>query len=215
MNDQTPTGKKPRKERKENADKRRRQLLDAALRSIIQNGLAKTTLATVATEAGLSQGVAVFYYKSKNGLLTAALEDIYQKYEDFWRAALEKAGDDPKTQLLALVNADFDETVCNRETLSVWFSFWGEQKFTPQYADITQHFDHNRVDAIELICKRLFAVNRQDQARELAGWIDTLTDGYWQRMYLFPDTCNRETAIQETLSFLGHILPEHFAPETL
>lgn len=211
MNDQTPTGKKPRKERKENADKRRRQLLDAAQRSIIQNGLAKTTLATVANEAGLSQGVAVFYYKSKNGLLTAALQDIYQKYEDFWRAALAKADPDPKEQLLALIHADFDEVVCNRETLSVWFSFWGEQKFTPQYADITQHFDHSRVDAIEKICKQLYPADDQDQAADLAGWIDTLTDGYWQRMYLFPDTCNRETAIRETLRFLGRILPEHFA----
>jgi len=215
MNDQTPTGKKPRKERKDNADKRRRQLLDATLRSIIQNGLAKTTLATVATEAGLSQGVAVFYYKSKNGLLTAALEDIYQKYEDFWRHALDQADANPKSQLLALVFADFDEAVCNRETLSVWFSFWGEQKFTPQYASITQHFDHNRVDKIEEICKKLFPGDAQDQAIELAGWIDTLTDGHWQRMYLFPNTCNRELAIQETLSFLGRILPEHFAPENL
>ena len=41
--------KRPRKERKENADRRRRQLLDAARRSILKNGLARTTLATVAT----------------------------------------------------------------------------------------------------------------------------------------------------------------------
>lgn len=212
MNNQAPQGTKPRKERKENADKRRRQLLEATLRSVIQNGLAKTTLATVSAEAGLSQGVAVFYFKSKNGLLTAALEDIYQKYEDSWRLALSNAEDNPRSQLLALVHADFDEKVCNRETLSVWFSFWGEQKFTPQYANITQHFDRSRVETIERICKRLFPANAQDQASELAGWIDTLTDGYWQRMYLFPDTCNRETAIQETLRFLGRILPEHFAP---
>ena len=72
---------KPRKERKANANKRREQLLNATLRSIAANGLAKTTLATVATEAGLSQGVAVFYFKSKNGLLTEALRSKYQKYE--------------------------------------------------------------------------------------------------------------------------------------
>ena len=54
---------RPRKERKENADKRRRQVLDATYRSIVSHGLAKTTLATVADEAGLSQGVAVFYFK--------------------------------------------------------------------------------------------------------------------------------------------------------
>jgi TetR/AcrR family transcriptional repressor of bet genes len=71
---------KPRKERKANADKRRLQLLDATLRSIAINGLSKTTLATVAAEAGLSQGVAVFYFKSKTGLLTEALREHYQRY---------------------------------------------------------------------------------------------------------------------------------------
>ena len=67
-----PVAERPRKERKANADKRRQQLLEATLRSIIHNGLAKTTLATVAAEAGLSQGIAVFYFKSKAGLLAAA-----------------------------------------------------------------------------------------------------------------------------------------------
>lgn len=201
---------KPRKERKENADKRRRQLLEAALASIEHNGLAKTTLATVAKEAGLSQGVAVFYYKSKNGLLSAALEDLYQKYEDHWRQALTNAGDDPKSRLLALVHADFDEVVCNRAMLSVWFSFWGEQNFTPQYASITQQFDQNRVSAIEEICREFFDEGQKSKATNLAEWIDTLTDGYWQRMYLFPNVCNRQTAIKGTLAFLAEMLPDHF-----
>lgn len=202
--------KKPRKERKENADKRRRQLLDAALRSIEHNGLAKTTLATVATEAGLSQGVAVFYYKSKNGLLTATLEDLYQKYEDHWRKALAAAAPDPKSRLIALIEADFDDEICNRELLSVWFSFWGEQNFTPQYASITQQFDNNRVSAIEEICREFFVEDGQARAREMSEWIDTLTDGYWQRMYLYPGICSRETALQGTYAFLSRMLPDHF-----
>ncbi|WP_299351520.1 TetR family transcriptional regulator C-terminal domain-containing protein [uncultured Shimia sp.] len=202
--------KKPRKERKENADKRRKQLLEAALASIEHNGLAKTTLATVANEAGLSQGVAVFYYKSKNGLLTAALEHLYQHYEDHWQAALAGAAPDPKSRLLALVEADFAEEVCNRAILSVWFSFWGEQNFTPQYASLTQHFDNNRVEAIERICQEFFPENGDLKARELSEWIDTLTDGYWQRMYLFPESCSRQTAIDGTRAFLSRMLPDHF-----
>ncbi|MEM6375648.1 MAG: TetR family transcriptional regulator, partial [Pseudomonadota bacterium] len=84
--------KKPRKERKENADRRRRQLLDAARRSILQFGLTKTTLATVSREAGLSQGVAVFYFESKGGLLRETLRDLYTTYERLWQNADMQAG---------------------------------------------------------------------------------------------------------------------------
>ena len=99
--------KRPRKERKENADRRRRQLLDAACRSILTHGLAKTTLATVASEAELSQGVAAFYFKSKLGLLTETLRDLYQRYEEHWTASLERAGDKPAEKIRALIKADF------------------------------------------------------------------------------------------------------------
>ncbi|WP_127112594.1 transcriptional regulator BetI [Shimia sediminis] len=205
-------GKGPRKERKENADKRRRQLLDATLRSVERNGLAKTTLATVANEAGLSQGVAVFYYKSKNGLLMAALEDLYLQYENHWRKALVSSGDTPKERLLALTDADFDESICNRASLSIWFAFWGEQNFTPQYASITQRFDNNRTEAIEKVCQELFPTEDRAKAQELSRWIDTLTDGYWQRMHLFPESCSREMAIKGARDFIERMLepfPEH------
>lgn len=201
--------KSPRKERKENADKRRQQLMKATLRSIEHNGLAKTTLATVANEAGLSQGVAVFYYKSKNGLLSAALEHLYQQYENHWREALAAAGPSPRDRLVALVEADFAEEICNRATLSIWFAFWGEQKISPQYASITQHFDNSRTEAIELICRDLMPDAPTEQARELSEWIDTLTDGYWQRMYLFPTNCTRETSIEGVRAFLASVLPSN------
>ena len=49
---------------------RRQQILDAALDSIAENGLADTTLATVAKKAGLSQASLVFHFKTKDALLT-------------------------------------------------------------------------------------------------------------------------------------------------
>ena len=46
----TTPQRRPRKERKENADRRRRQLLDATRRSIAANGLQRTTFDTVADD---------------------------------------------------------------------------------------------------------------------------------------------------------------------
>jgi TetR/AcrR family transcriptional repressor of bet genes len=199
---------RPRKERKDNADRRRQQLLDATLRSIVSNGLARTTLATVATEAGLSQGVAVFYFKSKTGLLTEALREQYQRYEDNWTSLLEQAGPDSLDRLIAMIEADFAPEICNPEALSVWFAFWGEQKFTPQYAEISAQFDKSRTQAIRDICRELIGVDADGDSDMIADWIDTLTDGYWQKMHLLPGEETRENAIAATRRLVARLIPE-------
>lgn len=202
---------RPRKERTENAERRRSQLLAATQKSISTNGLAKTTLATVANEAGLSQGVAVFYFKSKTGLLEAALRDLYSRYDATWRAALKKAGDDPLDGLVALIKADFDPKICNPETLAVWFAFWGEQKFTPQYAAVSSEFDAKRSAALRDICARLMPGASAAQAMRMADWIDTQTDGYWQHLHVFPKTTRRKDAVRGTLEMVAQLIPEQAA----
>jgi TetR/AcrR family transcriptional repressor of bet genes len=200
-------GPKPRKERKANADKRRQQLLDATLRSIAANGLAKTTLATVANEAGLSQGVAIFYFKSKRGLLTEALREKYIQYQENWIEALNQAGNDPIDRLIAMIKSDFAPAICNPEELSIWFAFWGEQKFTTEYADVFSDYDERRFDQIQDIIEEL--INSPSDAAKMTSWIETLTDGYWQKLHLFPDAITIEQATTLTLEAVENLLPEY------
>ncbi len=209
MTQQITPQQKPRKERKENADRRRQQLIQATLKSIATNGLAKTTLATVANEAGLSQGVAVFYFKSKTGLLSGALHDHYAGYLANWTEALSKVGNDPLDKLIALIEADFSPKICNPESLSVWFAFWGEQKFTPQYAEVSAEFDIPRAKAMYDVCVELMPDEPQEKVAQIADWIDTLTDGYWQRIHLSPKTVRRKASAREALEMVARLLPEH------
>lgn len=195
-----------RRERKDNAEKRRRQILDATLRSIVEHGMTRTTLATVASEAGLSQGVAVFYFDSKAELLTAALRDVYERYEANWMAALAAAGPDPADRLLAVVEADFDETVCNPDALAVWFAFWGELKATGRYGAIAAEFDGRRADAVRSICRAIVDGATTEVADRLAEWLDTLSDGYWVKLHLFQDF-TRDEAREAMRSFVTRIMP--------
>lgn len=201
------TTDRPRKERKANADKRRQQLLDAALRSIAANGLSRTTLATVATEAGLSQGVAVFYFKSKAGLLAAALAEHYAAYQRTWERAIKSAGDDPLDQMVSLIRADFSPRVCNPQALAVWFAFWGELKFTPQYADVSAEFDSARASAVQRICAKLMPDAPEAEIAKVAEWIDTISDGYWQHLHVSPTSIKREGAREATLALVCRLIP--------
>lgn len=202
--------KKPRKERKENADRRRRQLLDAARRSILKHGLAKTTLATVADEAGLSQGVAVFYFKSKGSLLTETLRDLYTGYETLWRSALETAGHDPEDRLMALIEADFQAEACGPDVLPVWFAFWGELRFSRTYAEVAEAFDARRRETLSQVWAHLMSDATAAEAEQMAEWMDTLTDGYWQRLHLSPENFDRAAALQATVSCLSRLVPKLF-----
>ena len=200
--------KKPRKERKENAERRRRQLLDAARKSILVHGLAKTTLATVADEAGLSQGVAVFYFKSKLGLLTETLRDLYQGYETLWTEALEQAGSDPVDQLFALLEADFQPDACGPDVLPVWFAFWGELRFTETYADVADQFDDRRRETLAGIWHAVLPDAQDADALQLAEWMDTLTDGYWQRLHLAPGSYDRAEAMEAAKTCVIRLAPD-------
>ena len=206
MSEQTEA--RPRKERKANADRRRRQLLDAARRSILRHGLARTTLATVAEEAGLSQGVAVFYFKSKGGLLAETLRDLYLGYQTLWTEALEAAGADPRDRLRALIEADFDPESCGPEVLPVWFAFWGELPFTETYDELAGSFDERRRAALVAIWSELLPDRSPEEVAQLAEWLDILTDGYWQRLHLSPGRFDAQAAVRSTWACLARLAPE-------
>ncbi len=201
---------RPRKERTENAARRRNQLVEAALRSIVRNGLRGTTLATVAAEAGLSQGVAVFYFQTKEGLLAAALRHHYERYEANWRAARDAAPDDPALRLAALVRADFAPQVCSPEAQILWHAFWGEASARPLFNEIADVFDTHRSDALEAEVARLLAALGRDtaEAGPLAAGVEALTDGLWLQIYLSSGITDPLAARAVTRRFLVALFPE-------
>jgi TetR/AcrR family transcriptional repressor of bet genes len=202
--------RRPRKERAENAARRREQLVDAALASIVRNGLGGTTLATVAREAGLSEGVAVFYFQSKEGLLAAALEAHYQRYEANWRAALEAAATGAADRLAALVAADFQPQVCARDAQIVWHAFWGEAGARPLFNTIARRYDAARADALSAAVEALLIELGRDagEAGALAAGIEGLTDGLWLQLYLVSGVTDAKTALAISGRFLAALFPE-------
>lgn len=200
--------RRPRRERADNAARRRRQIIDAALRSVVRHGLAGTTLATVSAEAGLSQGVAVFYFGTKQTLLVEALKALYEEYRQLSQAALKAAGDDPVKQVAALVRADFDPKVCNDDALAVWHAFWGEANARPLYAQVAAEGDEQRLQAMRQAAARLLTATGHDpsEAGVIATIIDALIDGLWLQIYLSPEPAD----LPALRRVVAHALSVHF-----
>ena len=140
---------RPRKERKENADKRRGQIIEATYRSIVRNGLSGTTLASVSNEAGLSQGVAVFYFQNKQSLLGAALRHQYEIYQEGWQKAMSDAGSDPADQITALQQRHQLARAITTNMIN--------KNFTP--VTVTVRHRHTRTRTRICVCLCLLAIN--------------------------------------------------------
>jgi AcrR family transcriptional regulator len=66
--------RRKRRTQRERSEATRTALLDATIESLIEDGFAKTTTARVSERAGLSRGAHLHHFRTRAGLLTAALE---------------------------------------------------------------------------------------------------------------------------------------------
>jgi TetR/AcrR family transcriptional repressor of bet genes len=193
-------------------EERREQLILATIRSVADRGLADTTIATVAQEAGLSQGIVNLHFRSKDGLLTETLRYLADEYRSACEEAAAAAESSPVAGLLAMVELDFRRNICTREKLAVWFAFWGERRFQPTYRRICAERDRSYDDMVRLICARLCEEGGYAGVEPslVADGLSALTDGLWLDLLVRPDSMSRERARRVTLSYLADVFPRHF-----
>jgi len=198
-------------------EERREQLIQATIRSVADRGLADTTVATVAQEAGLSQGIVNLHFRSKEGLLTETLRYLADEYRTACQEAAAVGEVCPVEGLLAMVELDFRRTICSRDKLAVWFAFWGERRFRPTYRRICAERDRSYDDMVRLVCARLCEEGGYTDVEPalVADGLSALTDGLWLDLLVRPDSMSRERAKRITLSYLADVFPRHFSqPET-
>lgn len=191
---------------------RRRQLIDATITAIGRRGYSNTTLTHVAGEAGLSPGIVNFYFKSKEQLLLATLEQITDEYAAFLRDQLEKAGPSPAAQLEAMIEADFDPRVFNLEKVAVWYAFWAEAHTQPSYRALVSRMEAQYYDDTARLCRRIIEAggytNLDPDA--VAAGLNAMIDGLWFDFLIDPKEFDREAAKRTCRLFLSGLFPREF-----
>ena len=166
--------------RKASRDVRRQQLIDSTIRVLGQKGYAALTIADVARAAGLSVGIIIFHFESKDRLLAAVLQFLAEEYRQHWQAAMAAAGPGAPERLSALLRADFDPAVFTAEKLGAWIAFWGETQGRPTYDQICAGPDAERQQATLKLCEALIAEGGYVIAPILAmRTLESLCDGLW------------------------------------
>ena len=207
-----PAGKPRKKRRTASKQERQVQLIKATIRSIAKHGLSETTMATVAGEAKLSQGIINLHFQSKDRLLEETLLYIVDEYRSAWYKALHGSGDAPADKLFAVVGVDFDKRICQRNKLAVWFAFWGESRSRLTYRKICTESSREYKQVLTRLCSEIIDEGgyRVD-ASQIATGLLAMSEGLWLDMLLTPTEMSPDQAMEICSSYLRGVFPRHFS----
>ncbi len=188
---------------------RRRALIDATIRCIAAKGLGGTTLADVAKQAGLSQGIVNLHFRTKDNLLKETLEFLAAEYDERFMQTLADTPDDPLAKLEALMAMDLSPALCERRKLAVWFAFWGEVKFVPTYQKICAERDRKYDGIVHDLVQQVIDEGgyRDVDARAVSDSLTSMTDGFWLSCLVDPKRFDRDAAQRAVDRFLRATFP--------
>ena len=191
---------------------RRIQLMEATIDCIAARGFADLTLADVARTAGLSVGIVNFYFKSKDALLIETLRHLVDDYIRQTNENIRSAGMTAAAQVEAMIDSDFHRAVANRKKVTVWYAFWGETRWRPEFLKICQQLSDTFHEETREIFARLVAEGGyQDVDPDIvARGFDAMIDGLWLDMLINPKAVDRDGAKQVVRAFLAGIFPNEF-----
>jgi AcrR family transcriptional regulator len=205
--------------RKAGREVRRAQLIEATITALARKGFAALTVADVAKEAGLSPGIVIFHFTTKDDLLAAVLNFLATEYHRNWTARVEEAGSAPADRMKAMLLADFDTSVFTPKKLAAWIAFWGEAQGRPVYDEIYASLDAERRAASEALCRDLIAEGGYPLDPHLAMCaLEALSDGLW--LGLAAEGAGHGTRVmgleagKVIMAALGAMFPRHFPPGT-
>ena len=205
--------------RKASRDVRRQQLIEATIAVLAAKGYAALTVADVARQAGLSPGIVIFHFNSKDQLLAETLRCLAMEYRSHWTSRMRQGGASPAGQLQAIFLSDFDTDVHTPERLAAWIAFWGEAQGRPVYDGICGALDAGRfASTLELVDR----LNREGQygldPALVMRSLECLTDGLWLGLAATgAGQKGRVTASEArnvVMTALAAFFPRHFPAKT-
>jgi AcrR family transcriptional regulator len=134
------------------AEQRREQMLRAALEVIVERGYPDTRITDVAERAGASPALVIYYFKTRDQLLTEAL----RYSEDRWYATATRRMEGIETsagrleELVAMMCLPEQEGGAEDSWL-LWLDLWAQSPRNPAVAAIRQKIDERWRETIRTL----------------------------------------------------------------
>jgi AcrR family transcriptional regulator len=197
------------------ADQRREQMLRAALEVIDERGYPETRIADVAERAGTSPALVIYYFKTKNQLLTEAIrfsEDRWYETGTSRIAAIDTAAGrlEELVAMTCLPEADSEPN----ESWLVWLDLWAQAGRHPEVASVRRKFDERWRETISLL-----VVEGQEAGEfgpvdpaDFAVTMSALLDGFAIQIALADPSVDAGRAFELTMRFAARELGFTWVP---
>jgi len=188
----------------------RKLILKSAIDNIAISGLGSLTLDRVADKLGVSRGLVVFHFKSKNNLIMEVLEYLSKQYSGGWNAIVSEETPGSMEKLLRLVDYDIRFACENPKYVSAWHAFWGESRGKQMFHQLVLPRDQAYAADMGQLLEEISA---QEGYHELD--IPTVTRGLvsmmfgaWVLVHLNPGPDDYATSMKAVRLYLGRIFPD-------
>ena len=172
--------KKSPRFRREAPEKRRADLVRAAIRCLSEGGMSAFKLERIAAEASVSLGLLPHYFTSKDALLT----EVYRAalYDDVIGKIAElddrQAAGMPAERLCRIVDAIIDPEYLKPANLTVWLALWGEIVVNPALRRAHRALYRSYLKSLASLIGKVAADRRRTvHAAEIARNFQALIDG--------------------------------------
>jgi len=197
------------------ADQRRGQMLHAALEVISERGFADTRIADIAERIGISPALVIYYFKTKDQLLTEAI----RHYEDAWYAECTRRMDKLTTavdrfeELVGMMLLP-DRDPQPEGNSQLWLDFWAQAARNPDVASTRRKSDDRWREVIASL------VHSGQEAGEFADidpvpfavFVSVLLDGLTIQIALDDPVVNPVSAYELCMRYIADRLGFQWTP---
>ncbi|HEY6482260.1 MAG TPA: betaine-aldehyde dehydrogenase [Steroidobacteraceae bacterium] len=187
MNRQSTSHPAPRKDkgragtaRDELEEARQRQLIEVTIDSLAEVGYLGSTLAQIASRAGVSPGLVAHYFDDKDGLLLATFRTLGRRLAAGVRVRMRHAHT-PRGRIQAIIDTNLAPEEFTRRTGSAWLAFWGQVPHVEGLKRVQTVYQRRTLSNLRHALRQFVP---DAQARSLAATIAAMIDGVWLRAAL-------------------------------
>jgi TetR/AcrR family transcriptional regulator, fatty acid metabolism regulator protein len=181
---------------------RKIDLIRSAYRLFSEKGVHRVSLDEIAAGAGLSKGLVLYYFKTKENLVLATMRWALDLTADRVRQAMARAAT-PNGKVLAMIDGIWSGAKTNRRFYLLYLDLAGHAARVQHFTELSAAF-HSVVNAlyaeviVQGIAEGAFAVEDPEEgAAVLRAIIDGLflqwlQEADWERLHAwYRDTCKR------------------------